>query len=442
MRSTHRTLMTTLIAAVMALSGPAAAELEISGWINEAAIYFDDGEQEDFTQVADNGTTLGSRITFAGSTDLKFGLEGGFEVIVEPLSPDSPLIFANQDGNFLDTASGGVLEGGAAFEDTNNRDINVLGSSAYVKGPFGKVTVGLQTMPTDNIAVLADPSATLWSAISPVFRANGFDIRGASSAGIGSGAVGLSAGGPVWGDFLGCLTTPGLAGPGGIGIDCNGIYRSGIRWDLPVEALTGIDNLSIAGSWANDNVFDIAGKYNTEVEGVKVMLHAGWSINTDPGTGLYDESHNVQVQLGLMHAQTGLFGTVAYQHESADLLAAGETANFEDDTDAVWLKVGVKRQLVAIGDTSLDFQYGSYNDQFGFFNAFTNPNGLDTAPIVTDSEVERIGVALNQYFGDKLILYAAWENLDLSTDGNAAAEAALGDADDINLVTLGMTFFF
>ena len=43
----------------------------ISGWINEAVSSWDDGIDSGTAQLSDNGTTLGSRITFAGSTNLK-----------------------------------------------------------------------------------------------------------------------------------------------------------------------------------------------------------------------------------------------------------------------------------------------------------------------------------------------------------------------------------
>jgi len=161
------------IAVISTVSGNVYAEepnysWNISGWINEGLTYYDDGEGSDVAQLSDNGTTLGSRITLSGNYSLEEqGLDVGFEVIVEPLSgtpnfagggQQTPLLFANQDN--LDTFNGG--------------DIGLLGSSLYIGGDWGKVTVGLQSMPTDNIAVLADPSGTIWSGISVLFRANGF----------------------------------------------------------------------------------------------------------------------------------------------------------------------------------------------------------------------------------------------------------------------------
>ena len=372
----------------------------ISGWINEGITSWDDGDDSGIAQLSDNGTTLGSRITLAGSAPLNDrGLNAGFEVIFEPLSNNTPLIFSNQDS--LDTFNGD--------------DIGVLGSSAYVGGNWGKLTLGLQSMPTDNIAVLADPSLTLWSGISPVFRGNGFFIRG----------LGAGASNTVWGSFLNCLTVNGLTGAGGIGIDCNGVYRNGIRYDFPA-----FGDVSVAVGYANDDVFDIAAKYNGKIGGLNAVLHAGYATNSDGGAivGATGGSDNIQIQGGLMDENTGLFGTLALQFEEADGAAAGTG----DDTDAFYLKAGIKRQWLSFGDTALYFEYAQYNDQYGSGNV----DGI------TGSEVDLIGLSYDQYFGSKLILYVKYESLGLDVEGDATAQALYGGAEDLDLLTLGLTFFF
>ena len=159
---------------ILSVSQWAMADVTLSGWINEGITYYDDGVGSDAGQLSDNGTTLGSRITLAGSHEPEnTKLKAGFEVIIEPFSgtpnfagggQTTPLIFSNQS----------TLQD----DDFNGGDIGLLGSSLYVGGDWGKITVGLQSMPTDNIAVLGDPSGTIWSGISPVFRGNGFFIRG------------------------------------------------------------------------------------------------------------------------------------------------------------------------------------------------------------------------------------------------------------------------
>jgi len=415
------------LTAMLPLSQAAAdGNWDISGWINEGVTYYDDGVSSDVVQVPDNGTTLGSRITLSGSTDLpNSGLNAGFEVILEPRSADA--------SNLLGLGSSGQFNG-----DSNGEQLGVLGSSINVGGGFGKVTVGLQSMPTDNIAVLEDPSLTLWASISPVFRGNGSAIQGLS-AGATNG---------TWGSFLQCLGTPGL----GIGIDCNGVYRNGIRYDLPA-----FGPVTVAVGYANDDIYDIAAKYKGTVAGLNASVALGYSINqgTFGQTGAVgDDAETFQVQAGLMDPNSGIFGSIAYQAESADSAAA----NTGDDTDAYWLKVGIKKAFNSFGDTSIAFQYGSYNDQFGTATVAasnvntTNPvTGANTNSIspavanrgITGSEVQRIGIEVNQYFGSRLIVYGVWENLDLSVDCNTAVcSADYAGAQDLDMFTLGGVFFF
>ena len=256
--------------AMLPLSQAAMAEVTISGWINEGIQFYDDGDSSDAVQTSDNGTTLGSRITFAASNEVSTGITAGMEVILEPQSLNTPLIFSNQDGGALTTehlTDGGTT--GGAFGNDVNHNIFVLGASLYVSGAWGKVTVGQQSMPTDNIAVLEDPSLTLWSGISPVFRGNGFTIRGITGAastcgllgavlpGLVSAGTGLAVGAHTtaltWGNFLSCYTDNGLVGGAGIGIDCNGTYQQGVRYDLPA-----FGPVTIAVGYSNDDVFDVS----------------------------------------------------------------------------------------------------------------------------------------------------------------------------------------
>lgn len=404
------------MAAVLPLS--AAAEVSISGWINEGVTYFDDGNESGIYQTSENGHTLGSRITLSGSTDVGSGLTVGMEVILEPQST-SELLGSGSDvfgrgaasGTFGSESQGGP---GTPLEQLGfggqGHDITVLGNSLNISGGFGKVTVGLQSMPTDNIAVLEDPSLTLWSAISPIFVGNGATIQG-----LGAGAAAVN-----WGSFLQCGS-----GIGNIGIDCNGIYRKGVRYDLPA-----FGPVTVAVGVANDDVYDIAAKYKGEFSGIKTQLAVGYAkINTILGTGFAAYGNkgvdNFQMQLGLMDPATGIFGSIAYQIDDMDGAAAGAS----DDTDAFWTKVGIKKAFNSLGDTAISMNYGLYMDQFGTVDA-----GL------TGSEVERIGIEVNQYFGSSFILYGVWEMLDLETDGPNSA--AYNSADELNTFRLGGTYFF
>jgi hypothetical protein len=365
----------------------------ISGWINESISYYDDGEGSDAVQISDNGTTLGSRITFSGSATLPGELNAGFDVTIEPFSGNSnflgnnagqitPLVFANQDN--LDSFNGG--------------DIGLLGSSIYVGGSWGKVTLGLQSMPTDNIGVLGDPSMTIWSGVGALFRGAGFFLRGAEGAG-------LLDGGGTWGSFSQCMTLNGL----GIGIDCNGVYRNGIRYDLPA-----MGPVSIAVGYANDDIYDIAAKYSDKIGDLDVRFNIGYAYNADGGanvatrtvttttgvdTGMTaggdpvlmdvtsvslgdTDTEMLTMQVGLMDTVTGVFGAFTWQHEKA----SGDVSDYaEDKTNAYYTKLGIRKRWNKLGDTAFYAEYGQYDDQY---SALLGEQG------VTGSKLTRTGMAL------------------------------------------------
>lgn len=391
----------------------AEASWNISGWINEGVTYFDDGVDEGVYQNSENGHTLGSRISLTGAADLaNSGLSSGFEVILEPQSSgeilgagtSEPTLGARAQQGFSDENIGYAPD---ILGNGSGHTIRVLSTNVHVAGAFGKVTVGLQSMPTDNIAVLEDPSLTLWSAISPVFVGNFTAVTGL--------AAGTTA---TWNNFLTCGS-----GIGGIGIDCNGIYRKGIRYDLP-----SFGPVNVAIGAANNDVYDIAAKYKGSWGRVNTSLALGYakiaSGNAFGGQGGVD---NFQLQAGVIDPTTGLFGSIAYQNEDMDSVAAGRP---DDSTDAWWIKAGIKKAWNSLGDTSFSVNYGQYNDQYGAAQATAG---------VTGSEVERIGFEVNQYFGSKLIIYGVYEQLDLSVDGGAGA---FSGANELDTFRTGLTFFF
>ena len=411
--------------AQVAVSDTGGANWSLSGWLNEGMTWYSDGAGSDVVQTSDNIT--GSRLMLTGNTDLmNSGLNAGFELWLEPRSGN--LLGTNQD---------------ALGDDTNAHSISIIVNSIHLQGSFGKLTLGLQSMPTDNIAVLADPSLTFWSSVTPVLRGNGFTIQ--------------NGGGAVWGNFLNCLTAPGLRGGSGIGLDCNGPYRQGLRYDLPA-----FGPLSVALGYANDDIYDIAAKYNGTLGGLTTLFHLGYAINqgVNPGAvnlptgGLgaadfvyHTKARNIQTQLGLMDPGTGLFASIAWQYETATVSSAtraqvnraarsiglAATPRLSDRTQAWWTKAGVKRAFNRLGDTILSVQYGHYNDQYGPVQAALGVSG---------STMRRLGLSIDQYFGSRLLIYGAYQNFSLEVEGSARAKTTYGNTSDLHLFNLGLTFFF
>lgn len=408
------------MAAMLPLSQVATAgEVNISGWINESMLYYDDGQGSDIAAIQDNGTTLGSRIAFTGTQELpNSGITAGFELTMEPYNT----LGANNGVTPL-LSSQTAVEGNNAF----GTDIGLLASNIHLAGTFGKLTLGTQSMPTDNIGVLSDPSLTLWSGVSPVFRGAGFTIQG----------LGATATQTTWGSNLLCQTS-GL----GIGFDCNGVYRSGIRYDLPA-----IMGAKIAVGYANDDIYDISLNHSGSIAGLNTVIGIGYAINQGGGRAGIQESEVFQIQAGLMDPGTGIFGSIAYMNDDGDVTSASSAVNattattglaISDETESYFIKVGVKRAFNSLGDTAISFKFGQYDGGFG-----TGDVG------VSDTEVERIGFELVQYFGAGFQIYGTWEQLDLDVEcgsGTAVHMATCGTnysgADELDMFALGATYFF
>ena len=414
--------------AQVAVSDTGGANWSLSGWLNEGMSWYSDGAGSDVVQTSDNITS--SRLMLTGDTDLmNSGLNAGFELWLEPRS-----------GRLLGTTPN------ALSNDTNRHGISIVVNKVHLQGGFGKFTFGLQSMPSDNIAVLAEPSLTFWSSVSPVLRGNGFTIN--------------NGGGAVWGNFLNCLTDPGLRGRDGIGLDCNGPYRQGLRYDLPA-----FGPLSVALGYANDDIYDIAAKYNGKLGGLTTLFHLGYAVNrgvnprlTPLPTGgslaaldfaYHTKAQNFQTQLGLMDPGTGLFASIAYQHETATVSSASRmlvnqtvqnfgitaTPKLSDSTSAWWTKAGIKRAFSSLGDTILSVQYGHYNDRYSPLQAMVGMT-------VTGSQMRRLGFSIDQYFGSRLLIFGAYQNYSLEVEGTARARATYGRASDLHFFNLGLNFFF
>ena len=84
---------------MLLLSQAAMAEYSLSGWVNEGVTFYDDGASSDMVQLSDNGTTLGTRMTFAANTEVASGINAGFEIILEPQSTQNLLGWGSSTQN-------------------------------------------------------------------------------------------------------------------------------------------------------------------------------------------------------------------------------------------------------------------------------------------------------------------------------------------------------
>ncbi len=135
------------IAIAAALTAPMAAhavKMKVSGQINKALMYADDGTFSQ-TQIVDNDNSS-TRIRFTGSEDMGNGITAGFALEVQEQSNPSNDVTMKQTGDIGDNGDGTV----PFFERR---------AAVYFKGGFGRVLLGQYQVAADG-AVEKDLSGT------------------------------------------------------------------------------------------------------------------------------------------------------------------------------------------------------------------------------------------------------------------------------------------
>ncbi|WP_334151660.1 porin [Hyphomicrobium sp.] len=331
--------------ATTARKGNRKVSLTISGWVAEQVVWWDDGGESN-TYIGGIGSTLGTNVKFTGQATIVPGWTAGYVLHLEADGSDS--LYGTNQSNVS----------GAGLYTGNSNYVQTLQSYWFLKSEsLGKVSVGLQSMASDNAAILVDGSGSLVPANWVVFDVGGFAYRGNTGA----------------------LTDVGLSGPAcNGGGDCYGIPFNSVRYDTPTFA-----GFSASAAWGEDDIWDVALRYAGEVAGFKLAAVAAYGDNTggnfgqiyvsEPGgaPGVFStyaghaDTDYFQAGLYLQHIGTGLFGLVNYGHLNIDGVRDDPSdpnsawLNVNDEMDTWYFKGGLRQRWTPLGHTVL---YGEYNN--------------------------------------------------------------------------------
>lgn len=402
--------------ATTARKGNRKVSLTITGWVAEQIVHWDDGIDSD-TYVTDLGAALNSNFRFLGSAKINSEFSSGYMIHIEVSSADS-LATLNQDDD----------DGTPNFGT-----VGLIQSFGYIQSKtYGKISLGLQSHATDNLAVFADTSglSSLASDNWVLFEGDGYFMS--------SGGQRLTAGG----NNIPYLSLTHCHGLGiGVGADCSGVWTNSIMYTSPTVA-----GFTLLTSWGEDDFWDVAVKYAGTFGDFKFNTSVGYSNIKDNTffVNIYNEGQKdigyLQAGATLMHTPTGLFVYGAFGKEymgdpglTAAFGAAGNQA-YKDavDSNNHWMvKAGIRRKFNDLGATVISASYTEYNDMLS--PAAFNSLGW------TGSQLRRWGLGLSQEIDQAgLQLFLNYHNLDGDID---AANGSIA-LDEVHFIKAGGIILF
>lgn len=361
--------------------GNSRVSLNISGWINRMALFWDDGDKSD-VYLADNVASR-SRINFDGAVKIARGWSAGYFL---SFGLDDQ---ASNDLNQLVSSGDGSVElRHSAWWVRNNQ--------------LGAVTLGLTSTATDNI-ILKDLGGIMPGAANIATIGGNLLLRRAAWYEQGDGALVTNATGTV------DTTLNDISA----GASVDTLRRNAIRYDAPrFSGQWG--NVDVSAAWGEDDFYDVAVEHSINYNDFKFRFGAGYLRDTTEGRVVaghpeyFRDRREYKGSASILHIPTGLFGTAAYVrrtfHGLEEFDASGTPgAVYGENTtgkvtppgtnrpplDYLYTAFGLRRQYWSLGDTSIYGEYARVDDAI---------TGLREAGLheVTDSSLEMLGAAISQ----------------------------------------------
>lgn len=425
--------------ATTARKGNRKVSLEVSGHVNQAILFWDDGLETN-TYVGTNDTAR-SRFRFKGSAKVTDDIKAGY------------LLEIGVRANRLSRTDEETDDGGDELDIRHS--MWYLESKTYGKFSMGQTSTahdGVTEVNTANMNHFARMSASKWN------MNNHLVVNGVRTD-------------RRWRDILPADGITGDNVPG------EGDRHNLIRYDTP-----SFHGFSAAAAWGEDDFWDVAVRYAGEHAGFKLAAAAGYAQYTDANpfdesekqsirgcavllpTGSSDQDcEEFGVSASIMHVATGLFLTGAYGIKSDNLrnalfdAEAPATDRNIDDEDHFWgIQAGIEQKWNHLGKTTIYGEYAEFNagaqieDEDGGVRSFNNGAFPDPGAAgdnySSGSQVRYWGVGINQHLESAAMdLYLAYRHhegeLDI-TDLPTGSTIKGVEVDDIDLVMTGAMIKF
>jgi predicted porin len=383
--------------ATTARKGNRKVSLTVSGWVNQAVFFWDDGHESN-AYVGTNDIEQ-DRFRFVGEGKIADGWSAGYILEIG--------LWGANSSQFSQTALGGNL----------NNTLTTRKSAWFIKSKeLGKVTVGKFDTATyhliDNVDTLMTRNVSDYEA--GVVGLGQFKTR---IKGIPGAATG-----PTWNSILGGFQK---ASPG------QDALRNIVRYDSPTFA-----GFTASAAWGEDDIWDIALNYRNTIGDFVVNGAIGYGESSDDF--LYSSSNQFSLSDGngswwgigalVQHVPTGLYAYGGYGSNTLDL-AAGVVG--DDESSAWYIQGGIERKWIALGKTNV---FGEYRK---------NDTGLSTGALSSDVNFIAGGIIQNLEAAD-MSLYAVYRHYDgeFVGRGTSSSPAGLNDLEAFDMVITGAKINF
>lgn len=388
--------------ATTARKGNRKVSLTVTGWVNEALFFWDDGVEKNVYEGTNDLER--TRVQFTGKAKITSDLSAGYRL---------ELGFRGQNSGKFDQDS-----------QANVGTADVRHSSWYIESAsLGKLTVGQTGTATYHLLDDADLTNTR----------NFADAEGASVA---QGAFFLRSGGKKinglrWTDVMRGFnnSTPGQSG-----------RRGAVKYDTPTIA-----GFSVTAAWGDDDLGDVALTYKGDIGDIKLAFKAGYGQATDEtnekchtaGGSVHQDCEWWGVAGTVMHAPTGLYVYAGYGNQQDNTRGTDPkiVASTVDDDTTWFVQGGIEKAFMPLGKTTI---FGEYRKDDAGSNV--GKSVVDAGSAIRSSDLNFIGAGVIQNIeAAAMDLYVIYRHAEGDTTDFKGVKTNL---DDFDMVMTGAMIKF
>ena len=388
--------------ATTARKGNRKVSLTVTGWVNEAVFFWDDGVEKNI-YVGTNDLER-TRLQFVGKAKITDDVVAGYRL---------ELGFRGNNSSKFDQDS-----------DALTNAVDVRHAVWYLESKtLGKLSVGQTGSATYHLLDDADITNTR-------------NFADAEAAPVAQGAFFLRSGGKSinglrWTDVMRGFnnSTPGQAG-----------RREIVKYDSPTLA-----GFSVTAAWGDDDLGDVALTYKGDIQDFKLAFKAGYGQASDEGTerchtaggSVHQDCEWWGVAGTVMHAPTGLYVYAGYGEQQDNTRGTDPklVVNTVDSDTAWFVQGGIEKGFFPLGKTTV---FGEFRHDDAGSNVGKSVVAGGSA--IRESSLDFIGAGVVQNVeAAAMDLYVIYRHAEGDTTDFTGAKTNL---DDFDMVMTGAMIRF